>query len=67
MWVCRVHLLPELAQQPWFSWSPLLSHQTATGWDVQGWALSPKDRAFLRLPVLDASAVISWLGSGFKV
>ena len=63
--VCRGLLLPGLAQQPWFSWSPLLSHQTVTGWDVQGRAPSPKGRAFLRLPMLDSSNVISWVGSGF--
>lgn len=50
--------LPGLTQQPRFSWNPLLSHQMATGWEIQGWSPSPKGRTFLRLPTLDSSIVI---------
>lgn len=49
-------------QQPWFLWSPLSSHQTATGWEIQKWAPSPKGRAFLRPSTPDSSSVM--LGSG---
>lgn len=33
--MCRGFPLPGLAQQPLFSWHPLLSHQTVMGWEMQ--------------------------------
>lgn len=56
--MCRGFPLPRLAQQPLFSWHPLLSHQTVMGWEMQRWAPPPKGRTFLGLPTRDSKSAL---------